>query len=83
MASNKVYIAVANKSSKVVIIRGNTAENKEFLKTQMGDECTAFKVRAVTTEEAFNKIKKQLNMEDLTLDTTRHHNLAEIEEFVF
>lgn len=80
---NKVYIGVANTTTKVVIIRINTAENKEFLKTQMGEECRAFKVRAVNTEEAFDKIKKQMGIDDLTLDKTRHFNLSEIEEFTF
>lgn len=81
--TTKVYIGVVNTSSKVVILRQNTTKAQEFLKTQMGDECKAYKVRGFSAEDAFNKIVKQTGIEDLMLDTSRHHNLAEIEEFSF
>ena len=81
--SNKVYVAVLNQTTKVVIVRINTKENQKFLKTQMGAECKGFKVRAANTEDAFEKIKKQTGIEDLILDKSRHFNLAEIEDFSF
>lgn len=82
-AKNKVYLAVANTETKVVIVRQSTTENKKFLKTKMGDGCVAFKVRAVSTQEVFEKIKKQTGIDDLTLDVSRHYDLPEIEEIDF
>lgn len=84
-----LYIALIDKVTKTVYVKTKTVKSIETLQrirdSKPDDFLKPLKIRAMSHDEAKIKACKfyELNSEDFKIDTGRHHNLIEIEEFDF
>lgn len=85
----KIYIVIIQVSTKTAYIKQKTEKNVKVLgdryKANIEDFYKPLKIRALSTDEAFVKACKALEIEpkEFTIDKSRIHQLTEIEEFIF